>query len=350
MKKFTTTWAAIACMLALVLSALAPSEALATTKGGYSIPNSLTVTVGKTATITVKEQRGRRCKVSFTYPTSLASGSQKKGSYYGQKAQLTLKGKKAGAGTVKAKVTSYKKSGKKWKAAGSYTLTCKLTVKKAAAAKESSTTSSTDLDEYYAQPALWSLGNNPIPEPNFDPYKYNNITYTYVGTSYGYWNKNIRRGYVPQGSINNISSGTYYIKSMMNSNLALDIDNARSDNGARAQVWDFNRTAAQKFTIKCVAPYIYTISAVCGNGRVLTVEYNKVNEGAIIHQWTDQSSEGQYESQRWFIVRSGNSYQFVNVGSGLVLSIYNNINKAGTKVHQWGNWYDSAQKWTLTYA
>ena len=52
------------------------------------------------------------------------------------------------------------------------------------------------------------------------------------------------------GYTNTISDGIYVIKSVIDKNYALDIDNASKENYANVQAYKYNGSNAQKFKIK----------------------------------------------------------------------------------------------------
>ena len=149
-----------------------------------------------------------------------------------------------------------------------------------------------------------------------------------------------RWSFVTPGCTQVVPNGVYVIKSALNQDYVLDIDGASSANGANAQLYEANGTAAQSFVLNWVNGY-YTISNV-GSGKYLDLENGSAQNGANVQQ----RSTSVADSSRWSLVKnSDGSFALVNVASGTCATVasaaaanYANVQGAvqtGAAAQQW---------------
>ena len=130
--------AAVLLLLNVVPTFAASSK---NTRGGYSIPANLTIQVGEQKNLTVTEPSGKYANVSFQHcPNYVSSSNFSAGSYWGKKAAITYKGIAPGTFTSYVTVEVHSKKGDPNSQYASYTLECKVTVKKKASAPKKTTT------------------------------------------------------------------------------------------------------------------------------------------------------------------------------------------------------------------
>ena len=123
--------------------------------------------------------------------------------------------------------------------------------------------------------------------------------------------------------------------------LALDVENASTENGANVQQWTWNGSGAQQFELEDLGNGEYRITNV-NSGKVLDVENASTEDGATVHQW-DWHGGG---NQRWTLHDLGDGYYAIqNVNSGKYLTGYGS--SAGDDVFQWGWYGGDAQYWTI---
>ena len=129
--------------LAMLLSNISISHAASNKSSlyGYSIPSSLTIEVGKSATLKVTEPKGKYANLSFQYcPNYVKSSNYCAGSYWGKKGQITYKGIAPGSFTSYVTVQCHTKKGDPNSEIRRFTLECKVTVVKKKTSGSSSTT------------------------------------------------------------------------------------------------------------------------------------------------------------------------------------------------------------------
>ena len=139
-----------------------------------------------------------------------------------------------------------------------------------------------------------------------------------------------------------VPNGTYVIKSALNQDYVLDIDGASSANGANAQLYQANGTAAQAFSLTWLNGY-YTVSNL-GSGKYLDMDNGSSQNGANV----EQQGTNVRDSSRWSLVENGDgSFTFVNFASGTCMSAAsssaeNYVNVQGTERSE-----ASGQRWFL---
>ena len=138
-----------------------------------------------------------------------------------------------------------------------------------------------------------------------------------------------RWSFVTPGCMQVVPNGTYVIKSALNQGYVLDIDGASTANGANAQLYAANGTAAQAFSLTWVNGY-YTISNL-GSGKYLDLENGSSQNGTNVQQ----QGTNVRDSSRWSLVENADgSFAFVNFASGTCMTVAssqaeNNLNVQG---------------------
>ena len=151
-----------------------------------------------------------------------------------------------------------------------------------------------------------------------------------------------RWSFVTPGCTQLVPNGTYVIKSALNQDYVLDIDGASSANGANAQLYQANGTAAQAFSLTWLNGY-YTVSNL-GSGKYLDMDNGSSQNGANVQQ----QGTNVRDSSRWSLVENGDgSFTFVNFASGTCMSAAsssaeNYVNVQGTERSE-----ASGQRWFL---
>lgn len=135
-------------------------------------------------------------------------------------------------------------------------------------------------------------------------------------------NKNINKILLEKS----IEDGLYNIIPCHCQNMALDISNADKSDMANLQIYENNKTIAQKFEIKYNSiNKFYTIKALCSN-KYLTVDYE--NNFNVV-----QFKENQGSIQYWHIVnQGGGKYEIISEFNGYLMDVYNNGNQSCTNV------------------
>ncbi len=124
-----------------------------------------------------------------------------------------------------------------------------------------------------------------------------------------------RWSFVTPGCTQVVPNGTYVIKSALNQDYVLDIDGASAANGANAQLYQANGTAAQAFSLTWLNGY-YTVSNL-GSGKYLDMDSGSSQNGANV----EQQGTNVCDSSRWSLVENGDgSFTFVNFASGTCMS------------------------------
>ena len=168
--------------------------------------------------------------------------------------------------------------------------------------------------------------------------------YDYNGTSAQMWT--LASASAPSLSSASISNGWYYIYSRVGSGQRLDVSGNSSDNGGNVQVWGETTGECQKWYIKKVGSYycIQSGSAYANNAtRVLDCYNGGTANGTNLQIWDYYGND----AQLWSIKKlTDGSCVFVNKGSGKVLDISNASCNANAQT--WTYNYTRAQSFTLT--
>ena len=105
-----------------------------------------------------------------------------------------------------------------------------------------------------------------------------------------------------------ISSGTYIIRSLVNSNQVVDIANSSTSNGASADMWQYHGGGNQKYSIYQNSDGTYTI-VNCASGKALDANKGSSDIGTSIIQYTRTNTV----NQKWNIIYGGDGgYKLVS--------------------------------------
>ncbi len=157
------------------------------------------------------------------------------------------------------------------------------------------------------------------------------------GTTAQRWN------FVTPGCTQLIADGKYVVKSALNRGYVLDIEGASSDDGANAQLYESNGTAAQSFVFTWADGY-YTISNA-GSGKYLGMD--AASAGNVC-----QAGGSATDDSRWSLRENADgSLSFTNLSSGLCMTA--SSSRAANCVNVQGaapSYRLSAQKWFVEKA
>ena len=140
-----------------------------------------------------------------------------------------------------------------------------------------------------------------------------------------------------------LENGTYVIKSAINNDYVLDVDNGSQISGANVQLYEYAGGANQRFNVSYIGDGFYTITAV-HSGNVLDV----ANAGQIAGTNVWQCTPNGADAQKWFLQYVGNGYyNIISKCNGLYLDATNGIAANGTNIDvAYGNG-SNAQKFTF---
>ena len=82
------------------------------------------------------------------------------------------------------------------------------------------------------------------------------------------------------------------------------------------------------------------------SGKALGVQYDSVDNGANVHQW----SQNGYPSQLWIVTDMGNGYKFTNVNANKCLDVYENSKDNGGNIILWMDTGAINQRWDIQNA
>lgn len=128
-KTFKKLIGIVTVTIMLFTIALPTFAATNNSKSGYSAPSSITIEVGKSKTFKVTEPSGKYATVSFQYdPGYVSTSGYKAGSYWGESAEITFKGKAPGTFTAYADIEVFSKKGNPNSNYAEYSLPFKIKV------------------------------------------------------------------------------------------------------------------------------------------------------------------------------------------------------------------------------
>lgn len=142
-----------------------------------------------------------------------------------------------------------------------------------------------------------------------------------------------------------IDNGAFVIETGVVSAKALDISGASSRNGANAQIYSKNGTAAQKFRITFDPSTNYYVITNVGSGKVLDVSGAKAANGTNVQQYQSNGTL----AQRWTITgSSANGYTIASaIDRSYVLDVAGASQKNGANVQIYRSNNTKAQKYYL---
>lgn len=146
------------------------------------------------------------------------------------------------------------------------------------------------------------------------------------------------------------TDGYYYIISALN-DLFLDVSNAETKNGTNIQVYTGNKSNAQKFKLnktevpkRTINDGLYRIEMLSKRNMVLDIDGAKTSNGANVQVWTYEK----VPQQKFMITYNGDGYYTVrSLKSGKVLDVANGNGTDGANVQQFDRNSTNAQKWII---
>lgn len=129
-----------------------------------------------------------------------------------------------------------------------------------------------------------------------------------------------------------VTGGTYKILSKA-SEMALDVTDVSTADGALVQQWEYTGGNNQRWTIRDAGSgYVNIVNAA--SGKALDVINGSTTDGAGVQQWALTGTGG--NNQQWKLEAAGGGYyKIVNKNSGKVLDIPGTSTMNGTKIQQW---------------
>lgn len=142
-----------------------------------------------------------------------------------------------------------------------------------------------------------------------------------------------------------VADGLYEIGSSVAAGKTLDIAAGSLGDGANAQIYASNGSAAQRYRLAYDAATGYYRIEVVASGKVLDVAGASMDDGANVQQYTANGSS----AQMWSVEkRTGGTYAFRSGCSGKLLDVAAGGIADGTNVQQYAGNGTAAQSWSLT--
>ena len=138
-----------------------------------------------------------------------------------------------------------------------------------------------------------------------------------------------------------VSNGIYAAATRVNVKRVLDLSGAGAADSTKIQIWNANKSYAQKWYFKKVAANTYTIQST-ESGKYLTTRAN-----GSLYQHAKNSGTAQ-KAQRWVVDMYGGDYILKNVQTGKYLDLSAGADKNGATVQTWSWIGGAAQRWKLT--
>lgn len=141
-----------------------------------------------------------------------------------------------------------------------------------------------------------------------------------------------------------IANGDYVIRSFVSSQSVLDVAGGSKASGANVQLYSYNGTAAQQWTLKYNASTgLYTIINKVA-GKALDVSGASTSNGANIQVWKSNGTK----AQQWRIVKDGAGWRIESaLTSGFVLDVSNASSYDGTNIQAYRANGTKAQRFEL---
>lgn len=139
-----------------------------------------------------------------------------------------------------------------------------------------------------------------------------------------------------------ITEGTYILESKLGTNMVMDVDDASKKAGANIQLYKYNGSSAQQFTIKKSGSY-YTITPKC-SGLKVDVQGGSTKSGANVQQYKSNNTD----SQKWRFYDAGNGYYYIRCKIGdKTLDVSGGKSVNGTNIQMYNLNQTDSQKWRL---
>lgn len=140
-----------------------------------------------------------------------------------------------------------------------------------------------------------------------------------------------------------IENGIYNIKTKIDENKVLDVNEGSNRDGANIQIYQNTNVKQQKFNITYLQNGYYKIEAL-HSGKVLDVEGGSSNPGANVWQYTSNNSN----AQQWIIKQEDDGYySIISKCNNLFLDISGGVNANGTNVQVYTSNNSSSQRFKL---
>lgn len=104
-----------------------------------------------------------------------------------------------------------------------------------------------------------------------------------------------------------LADGTYKIQSALNNNKVLDVKSANAVSGNNVQLYTFNNTSAQHWTVKHLGNNYYKITSALDNSLVLDVANAGKKNGTNIQIHKSNGTN----AQQWLVKYAGNGYYYI---------------------------------------
>lgn len=139
------------------------------------------------------------------------------------------------------------------------------------------------------------------------------------------------------------TSNYYYIVSAFNNKKAIDVYGGQTANLTNVDIYDLNKTNAQKFKFVKNSDGTYTIINK-GSNKALDVYGNKTSDKTNVEIYTSNNST----AQKWYIIKNkDNTITFLGVESGRAIDLNggNTTNLTNIQIYNWNQ--KNSQKWNL---
>ena len=144
-----------------------------------------------------------------------------------------------------------------------------------------------------------------------------------------------------------IPDGIYYIQ-LTESNLVVDVEGSKKDDGTQIVAGERNNKDTQKWRITHLGNGIYKVINVGSGSKAMEIQNSDKHNGARVQLWTYHPD---IATMQWKIVKnSDNTYTFINLNCNLALDMRNGEFNAGNNFHAWEINSTISQKFSLIKA
>ena len=150
----------------------------------------------------------------------------------------------------------------------------------------------------------------------------------------------------PDGSSAFPAPGSYLIRTTLADTQLIDIAGGSKANGARAQIWQCNQSAAQRFELYVDADGLCTL-VNAGSGKALDVQWGQARPGASVWQYQRNGST----AQKWQLVEQGGGWSLRSaLNRNLALDVSGANAANGTPLVLWAVNGTAAQRFAFMEA
>ena len=140
-----------------------------------------------------------------------------------------------------------------------------------------------------------------------------------------------------------IEDGMYKIRTTIDTNKIIDIDNGSKNNGANVQIYQDTDVKQQKFNIEYQNDGTYKIEAVHSN-KSLDVQGGQNYNGVNVQQYESNDTI----SQRWIIKKNAEGdYSIISKCNGLYIDVEDSKTVNGTNIQMYQSTQGASQKFTF---